>query len=72
MFIYSGHGTNDNIKLCDGNEYVIQRIITLFDNANLKSLRGMPKIFMFDCCRGSDQEDSGYFQDKRTKKKTDA
>ena len=40
------------------NAYILSKIHNIFNNENCPSLLGLPKIFVYDCCRGSDVQDS--------------
>ena len=56
IFVYSGHGKDSNIIFSDGKPFSIFSIHSAFDNDTIEELEGKPKIFLFDCCRGADQE----------------
>jgi len=56
LVIYSGHGAEDTIITSDGREYFISKIHGSFDNISLDVLRGKPKFYLYDCCRGDYQD----------------
>lgn len=55
LFYFSGHGSNGNICGTDwGKLNILEQIITPIGLKN--TLRGKPKLFLFDCCRTNDPD----------------
>jgi len=54
LFMIICHGTpNQQIKGFDGIPLQIKSLVSLLDHNNCEGLREKPKIFFFNCCRGS-------------------
>ena len=47
------HGMNECIYGADGRSIPLNQIISLFDNTACPALQNKPKLFLFQCCRGS-------------------
>eukprot|EP01084_Bolivina_argentea_P051358 94472_1 len=56
IFIYSGHGSRyknkDYIICSDGNAASKIHLMNMFNDQQCSHLKGKPKLFYFDCCRG--------------------
>lgn len=52
VVILLSHGTESGIYGTDGLEVDLNYILTCFDNKNCKSLKGKPKVFIVQACRG--------------------
>lgn len=50
--IVLSHGSESGIYGSDGIEVDLNDIITYFDNKNCKAMRGKPKVFVIQACRG--------------------
>ena len=50
VFFYTGHGFSDHISTEDGH-ISIYEIVANFWTQNAPNISGIPKIFIFDCCR---------------------
>ena len=56
IFVYSGHGTIDRLLMQDGNPISIEKdIIRPCEPLRAHKLALIPKIFLFDTCRGNDE-----------------
>ena len=51
--VVMSHGDEGEISSTDGEVLMIEWILEQFKNSNCPSLRGKPKIFIFNSCRGS-------------------
>ena len=47
------HGMNECIYGADGRSIPLSQIVSLFDNTHCPALQNKPKLFLFQCCRGS-------------------
>ena len=52
VVILLSHGTESGIYGTDGFEVDLNDILSQFDNKNCKAMRGKPKIFVVQACRG--------------------
>ena len=51
----SGHGGDGYIDCSNGVGMFFEDIITTFDNKHCPSLDNKPKLYFFDCCRGTEE-----------------
>ena len=54
------HGQHGTVSTADGRKIETEWILQQFNNANCPALRGKPKIFLFQACRG-DEVDYGVY-----------
>ena len=52
------HGIENSVLTTDGRSVECEWILEQFNNRHCPQLRGKPKLFIFQCCRG-DEEDHG-------------
>ena len=48
------HGENGSIICCNGEQVATEDILRRFNNREAPALRGKPKYFLFQSCRGLD------------------
>lgn len=62
IFVFVGsHGILNQLTLSDGtNVNIYENIVYQFDLDKSPELKGVPKIFVLQCCRNSIKSDSGY------------
>ena len=54
--MYCGHGTFGNqLLLSDGSEFRTTKLQDFFQGSECEGLVALPKIFIYDCCRGGDE-----------------
>lgn len=57
IFHYTGHGDQLTVFCSNGKKLNRSKIHSKFDVENCPSLKGLPKIFIYDCCRGGDTDE---------------
>ncbi|XP_042883828.1 uncharacterized protein LOC122260554 [Penaeus japonicus] len=55
VVVFMSHGSYDFMCTSDGKIIQDQEIIELFNNVNCRALRGKPKYFIFQHCRGTNE-----------------
>ena len=68
IYFLSGHGErdgdDDTVVDSNGTNLLCSEIISSFDSENCVYLKDLPKIFLFDCCRGSLRAKKEYLSQK--------
>ena len=53
VLVLSGHGGEETIQGADGDCVAIFDMLEMFNNTECPHLKGKPKLFFVDTCRGS-------------------
>ena len=69
IFYYTGHGNANGIQLTNGSTYPFIGIVDRI--SSLPTLKGKPKVFIFDCCRQYDVDKKGVGRQYKAEAYTD-